>query len=136
MIVQHPMLWCAILLMAGIAVGLSFPLPYYLPLLIAVVIASTLTRKTRYIHDGLTLVIWFLLGCCRAAVAPVSDHKPAWQNTIEQQAQSVQTSLVARLERSGVSSRTLVLCSALVVGKKDGLERETRQAQSVIDQRR
>ena len=122
------MLWCAILLMAGIAVGLSFPLPYYLPLLIAVVIACTLTRKTRYLHDVLTLVIWFLLGCCRASVAPVSDDKPAWQNTIEQQAKSVQTSLVARLERSGVSSRTLVLCSALVVGKKDGLERETRQA--------
>ena len=128
MIVQHPMLWCAALLMAGIGFGLSFPLPYYLPLLIVAVIVCTLTRKTKHLHDVLTLFVWFLLGCSRAAVAPASDHKAAWQSTIEQKARSVQTILIARLERSGVSPQTLALCSALVVGKKEGLERETKQA--------
>jgi competence protein ComEC len=36
--------------------------------------------------------------------------------------------MVARLERSGVSHKTLALTSALTVGKKEGLEYETKQA--------
>lgn len=128
MIIQHPMLWCAIALMAGITIGLHFPLPYYLPMLVAVFVACLLTRKTRHLHDVLTLLVWLLLGCSRAAVAPLHDAKPEWQLGIEQKAKAVQSTLTSRLERSGVSPRTLALCSALVVGQKDGLKRETRQA--------
>ena len=128
MLVQHPMLWCAVALMAGIAVGLSHPLPYYLPLFAAAVVACTLTRKTEHLHDTLTLFVWLLLGCSRAAVVPLSDTRPVWQQGIEQKAKSVQTALIARLERSGVSSRTLALSEALVVGKKDDLKYKTKQA--------
>ena len=128
MIIQHPMLWCAIALMAGITIGLHFPLPYYLPMLVAAFVACLLTRKTRHLHDVLTLLMWLLLGCSRAAVAPLHDAKPEWQLGIEQKAKAVQSTLTSRLERSGVSPRTLALCSALVVGQKDGLKRETRQA--------
>ena len=128
MIVQHPMLWCAIALMTGIAIGLYFPLPYYLPLLVAVLIACTLLRKGRHWHDVLTLFVWFLLGCSRASVCSFDDSKPTWQQGIEQKAKAVQTALIARLERSGVSSRTLALCSALVVGERSGLEYETKEA--------
>ncbi len=128
MIVQHPMLWCAAFLMAGIAVGLSFPLPYYLPALAAAVIACTMLRKTEHWHDVLTLLVWFLLGCSRAAIGSVSEAEPAWQSTIRQEAKQIQTSMVARLERSGVSHKTLALTSALTVGKKEGLEYETKQA--------
>ena len=132
MIVQHPMLWCAAFLAAGIAMGLNFPLPYYLPMLVAGVIACTLTRKTRHWHDVLTLFVWLLLGCSRASIVSVNESKPAWQQTIEQKAKGVQTSLIARLERSGVSPRTLALCSALVVGERSGLQRETRQAYNQV----
>ena len=128
MIVQHLMLWCAVLFAAGIAIGLNCPLPYYLPLLATIVIACTLTRKTKHWHDVLTLLVWLLLGCSRAAICPVFEAKPVPQQIIEQKAKSVQMSLVARLERSGVSPRTLALCSALTVGEKNGLRRETRQA--------
>ena len=123
------MLWCAVALMAGIAVGLSHPLPYYLPLLAVAVITCTLTRKTnQHLHDALTLFVWLLLGCSRAAIVPLSDAKPGWQQGIEQKAKSVQTAMIARLERSGVSPRTLALSEALVVGKRDDLSRETKQA--------
>lgn len=127
MIVQHPILWCAALLMAGIGIGLSFPLPYYLPLLAVAVASCTLLRKS-HLHDVLTLFVWLLLGCSRAAIAPASNDKAVWQNTIGQKARGVQTSLIARLESSGVSPQTLELCSALVVGKKEGLKHETKQA--------
>lgn len=126
MIVQHPMLWCAVLLMAGIAVGLSFPLPYYLPLLMAAVFVCTLTRKTKHLYDVLTLFVWFLLGCSRASLASYPSTTPAWQQAVGQKAKAVQTSLIARLERSGVSPQTLALSSALVVGKRDSLSRETK----------
>ena len=126
MIVQHPMLWCAAALMAGIAVGLNHPLPYYLPTLAVFVIACTLTRRTRHLHDVLTLVVWLLLGCSRASVT-FSDTVPAWQQTVRQEARTVQTSLAARLERSGVSPKTLALTSALTIGKKDGLGYETKE---------
>ena len=90
------MLWCAAALMAGIAVGLNFPLSYYLPLLGATLIACTMLRKTRHMHDVLTLVVWFLLGCSRASVT-FSGTMPAWQQTIRQEARTVQTSLAARV---------------------------------------
>jgi len=128
MIVQHPMLWCAAALMTGIAIGLRFPMSCYLPLLAASVIACTLLRKSRHWHDALTLLVWLLLGCSRASVVPFCNEKPRWQQTIWQQAKGVQTALTARLERSGVSSRTLALSEALAVGKKNNLSRETRQS--------
>lgn len=121
MIVQHPMLWCAAFLVAGIAVGLNFPLPYYLPLLAVLVISCTLLRKSRHLHDVLTLLVWFLLGCSRAGI----DCR---QWTFDNGFRSVQTALVERLERSGVTPKTLALTSALTVGKKDGLEYETKEA--------
>ncbi len=128
MIVQHPMLWCAAFLMAGIAIGLQFPLPYYLPLLAVAVIACTLTRKTEHWHEVLTLLVWFLLGCSRAAVVSPYDEKPRWQQSVERRAKNVQTLLVTRLKTAGLSPRTQALCSALVVGQKDDLKHETRQA--------
>ena len=128
MIVQHPMLWCAAFLMAGIAIGLNSALPYYLPLLAFVLIACTLTRKTEHWHDALTPLVWLLLGCTRASVGIVHDAEPAWKQTVEQKAKAVQTGMIARLERSGVSPHTLALCSALVVGKKDEQTREARRA--------
>ena len=126
MIIQHPMLWCAVALMAGIALGLNFPLPYYLPLLIICVIACTLLRKTRW-HDVLTLVVWVLMGCCRAD--PLIDNG---QWTIDNgqwtMFNELRDALIGRLERSGVSPQTLALGEALVVGKKDDLKFETKQA--------
>lgn len=128
MIIQHPMLWCAVALMAGIAVGLNFPSTLCLPLLVAFFVACYLTRKTRHLHDVLTLLVWGLLGCSRASIGEgrwiIGDGKVKIENGVA----SVQSALTARLERSGVSPRTLALCSALVVGRKDGLKRETRQA--------
>ena len=128
MIIQHPMLWCAVALMAGIAVRLNFPSTLCLPLLVAVFVACYLTRKTRHLHDVLTLLVWGLLGCSRASIGEgrwiIGDGKVKFENRVA----SVQSALTARLERSGVSPRTLALCSALVVGRKDGLKRETRQA--------
>lgn len=128
MIIQHPMLWCAVALMAGIAVGLNFPSTLCLPLLVAVFVACYLTRKTRHLHDVLTLLVWGLLGCSRASIEEgrwiIGDGKVKIENRVA----SMQSALTARLEKSGVSPRTLALCSALVVGRKDGLKRETRQA--------
>ena len=132
MIVQHPLLWCAVLLAAGITIGLSHSLLFCLPLLAVSVIACTFLCKSRHLHDVLTLLVWFLLGCSRAAVGPVFDMKPGLQQIIEQKAKHVQDTLVDRLETAGLSPRTLTLCSALTVGKKDGLKRETRQAYNKV----
>ena len=128
MIIQHPMLWCAVALMAGIAVGLNFPSTLCLPLLVAVFVACYLTRKTRHLHDVLALLVWGLLGCSRASIGDGRGIIEDGKVKIEEGVTSVQSALTARLERSGVSLRTLALCSALVVGRKDGLKRETRQA--------
>lgn len=129
MIVQHPMLWCAALFAAGIAIGLQFHYPYYyLPLLAVSVIACTLLRTSRYWHDVLTIIVWLFLGCSRAAICPVSHSAPAWQKTIQGKAKALQTTMVRRLQTAGLSPSTLALCSALTVGQKDDLKRETRQA--------
>ena len=128
MIVQHPMFWCAALFAAGIAIGLQFPLPYYwLPLLVISVIACTLFRASRYWHDVLTIIVWLLLGCSRAAVCPVRDTAPSVS-----EGNKVQAVLVMRLKRASLSPGTLALCSALTVGQRADLKRETRQAYNKI----
>ncbi len=132
MIVQHPILWCAIFFVTGIAIGLSVPLPYYLPALAVAVIACTLLRKTRHWHDVLTLIVWLLLGCSRASVVSSYDENPQWRSAVEQKAKAMQTCLVTRLQRSGVSPQTLALTSALTVGKKDNLKHDTRQAYNQV----
>ena len=127
MIVQHPLLWCAAFLAAGIAVGLYFPLPYYLPLLAVLVILCTLLRKTRHLYDVLTLLVWFLLGCSRASIGSANEE-PAWQSAIKQEAKQIQTTLISRLQKAGLSPSTLALTSALTVGEKGGLQYETKEA--------
>ena len=128
MLIQHPMFWCAVMLIAGTAWGVYLPLPYYLPLLAVVVISSTLLRRFGHWHDVLTLLTWLLIGCSRASISYGEGEAPQWQQTVFQKAKTVQSSLTTRLSKSGVSSHTLALTQALVVGKKDELSQETHQA--------
>lgn len=128
MLIQHPMFWCAVMLIAGTAWGVYLPLPYYLPLLAVVVISSTLLRRFGHWHDVLTLLTWLLIGCSRASISYGEGEAPQWQQTVFQKAKTVQSSLTTRLRKSGVSSHTLALTQALVVGKKDELSQETHQA--------
>ena len=126
------MLWCAALFAAGIAIGLSFPLPYYLPLLAVAIIACTLLRASRFWYEVLTLFVWLLLGCSRAAVVPINETKSTWQKSVEHKTQNIRNTLTARLEEADLAPRTLALCRALVLGQKDGLQRETRQAYAKV----
>ena len=128
MLIQHPMFWCAVMLIAGTAWGVYLPLPYYLPLLAVVVISSTLLRRFGHWHDVLTLLTWLLIGCSRASISYGEGEAPQWQQTVFQKAKTVQSSLTTRLSKSGVSSHTLALTQALIVGKKDELSQETHQA--------
>lgn len=128
MLIQHPMFWCAVMLIAGTAWGVYLPMPYYLPLLAVVVISSTLLRRFGHWHDVLTLLTWLLIGCSRASISYGEGEAPQWQQTVFQKAKKVQSSLTTRLSKSGVSSHTLALTQALVVGKKDELSQETHQA--------
>ena len=132
MIVQHPILWCGAFFTAGIALGLRFPLPYYLPLLAVAVIACTLLRTSRHWHEILTLLVWLLLGCSRAAVCPVCDTEEAPLSVTEHKARTVRANLTARLGKAGLAPRTLALCRALVLGQRDGLKRETRQSYAKV----
>lgn len=116
------------MLMAGTALGLYYPLPYYLPLLVVTVVVSTLLRRYGHWHDVLTLFVWLLIGCSRASISYGEDDAPRWQQTISSKAKAAQSSMIRRLSKSGVSDRTLALTQALVVGKKDDLSRETQQA--------
>ena len=128
MLIQHPMFWCAVMLIAGTAWGVYLPMPYYLPLLAVVVISSTLLRRFGHWHDVLTLLTWLLIGCSRASISYGEGEAPQWQQTVFQKAKTVQSSLTTRLSKSGVSSHTFALTQALVVGKKDELSQETHQA--------
>lgn len=128
MIVQHPLLWCALLLATGIVVGEYFPLPYYLPLLAVILIACLWLRNSRHLHDILTIIVWLLIGCSRISVCHESSREQTGGNVITRKAGEIQASLINRLEKSHLSPNALALCSALVLGHRDGLKRETRQA--------
>lgn len=122
------MLWCALLLAAGTAVGLHKPSPWFLPVLVAAIAACTVLRTSRHWHDVLTLLVWFLLGCCRASTDFGCGGEQQWKLTFRQKAKDAQTMLTARLERAGVSAQTLAQAEALTIGKKDNLTHATKQS--------
>lgn len=127
MIIQHPLLWCAILFAAGIIIGEGMSVIVCLPILAAAVIGAYLLRHVRMWYELMTVVVWLALGCCRGA-ACAHTPEPAWPEHIRQQTAVLRDGYAERLGRAGVSRQTLALSQALVVGDRGGMDYTRRQA--------
>lgn len=127
MIIQHPLLWCAILFAAGIIIGEGMSVLVCLPILAAAVTGAYLLRHVRTWYELMTILVWMALGCCRGA-ACASTPEPTWPEHIRQQTAVLREGYAGRLGKAGVSRQTLALSQALIVGNRDGLDSTQRRA--------
>lgn len=130
MIVQHPLLWCAMFLAAGTLLGLVYPLPYYLLLLCATLAGCVLLQRHDRWHDMLLLAAWLFIGCSRAALCTDSGKDPVWIDSIREDVRPTQRLLMERLMQAEVSPKTLALSSALVLGNRETLTSDIKNSYS------
>lgn len=127
----QPLWWCAGLLAAGIAAGLLMPATGYLPAAVLMLMAATLMHTLRK-GGGLALLsCWFLLGAARASMPAPSPSTPlpAWES-LHTEAARLSDRLHTRLQEAGLHGESLSLGSALLLGRREGISRTTRQAYS------
>lgn len=117
-------------LAAGILLGLAYPLPYYLPLLCAILAGCTFMRRHERWHDMFLLAAWLLIGCSRAALCPDSGKDPAWIDSLREDVRPTQRLIMERLKQADVSQKTLELCSALVLGNRETLTSDIKNSYS------
>ncbi len=127
----QPLWWCTALLAAGIAAGLLMPGTGYLPAALLTLMAATLLHTLRKGGAPALLACWFLLGAARASMPtpPLTTLLPAWES-LHTGAARLSDRLHARLRGAGLHGESLSLGSALLLGRREGITRTTRQAYS------
>ena len=136
MIVRLPLVWASILFIAGILAGHFWPSMLWLPLVFLTLLAIMLCRHRHHAPDVLTVLFWVLLGAariCAGSVAPeMGGRSPAVLSGIQAHMQQRADRLVARLQDAGLEGEPLALSAALLLGQRQLLQRNTRQAYSQV----
>ena len=136
MMVRLPLVWASIFFIAGILVGHFWPSIVWLPLAILTLFIIFLCRKRCYVPDVLTVVFWCLLGAARICTNSLSHHNETnshtWLTNTQEHMQQRAEHLVIRLQDAGLEGEPLALSAALLLGQRQLLERNTRQAFSQV----
>lgn len=133
--IQHPLLWVTLLFILGILWGHAMPCLLYLYLLAATLVGITALTLTKRPPELLTILFWFLLGCCRSTAITqenTSEHQHSLFTNIQELARHRNEQLVLRLHDAGLNGSELQVCSALLLGNKDTLQRDTRSRYSEV----
>ena len=131
MSIAHPLWWSLILLSVGITIGFSYPSFWFLPAAIIVLITATTGAILRKNNGWLLLAFWFTLGAAQSSMESLFPlpSMPVWE-VVHDKAETQRNLLEKRLQESGLQDESLSLGAALLLGKRDGISRELRQAYS------
>ncbi|MGN0233467.1 MAG: ComEC/Rec2 family competence protein [Bacteroidaceae bacterium] len=131
MTIGHPLWWSLGLLSIGIAIGHYFPSVWYLPAVILVLITATTIATVRKDNGWLLLSFWLILGATQSSLENIlqTPSLPVWE-TIQSKAMHQRDLLEKRFQESGLQEESISLGSALLLGKREGITREMRQAYS------
>ena len=131
MSIAHPLWWSLILLSVGITIGFSYPSFWFLPAAIIVLITATTGAILRKNNGWLLLAFWFTLGAAQSSMESLFPlpSMPVWE-AVHDKAEMQRNLLEKRLQESGLQDESLSLGAALLLGKRDGISRELRQAYS------
>lgn len=137
MIIRFPLLWGCIFFLTGLVIGAEYHSSLYLYITFATLALLTLLSLTKgkgRIIDVVTAAFWILLGCSRMSVGQCYDTE--LQTTagasIRESAKEIAKDGVERLQEHGLEGRSLSITSALLLGQKEQLDRETRKLFSRI----
>ena len=131
MTLGQPLWWSVGLLSAGIAAGYALPSLWYLPATLLLLAVATGLSALKRGNGWALLLFWMAFGAARASMENLLPQTPlpAWE-AVQARAKFKSDFLVHRLQESGLQSESLSLGSALLLGRREGISRETRQAYS------
>lgn len=127
MIIRQPLIWATLLYIIGIVLGNSLSSIYFLYASLGILVAGLLFFKKTFIADILLFSFWITLGITRIGMEkemPLENH---YYEVVCQKAQQQQETMIERLCDTGLDKEALSISSALLLGQKSGLDRETRK---------
>ena len=132
MIIRQPLIWATLLYITGILLGNLFSSILFLFTSAVLLIAGMLLRKKTYIADALLLSFWLTLGMARIGMEKTMPVQNQHYNTVYEKAQEQQQILTERLRNAGLDQESLSISSALLLGNKSELAKDTRKSYSQV----
>jgi competence protein ComEC len=127
MIIRQPLIWATLLYIIGILLGNVFSSIYFIHASATLLVAGMLLRKHTHIADALLLSFWITLGMARIGMEKEMPSATPYYDSICQKAQEQQEVMTKRLHDAGIDQESLSVSSALLLGQKSGLEKDTRK---------
>lgn len=131
MSIRQPIIWATLLYIIGILLGNLFSSIIFLYISIALLATGTIVRKKAHIADALLFSFWLTLGMTRAAMDN-PQHNNTCYEAVYRKAQEQNHKLKERLQNTGLDSEELSVSSALLLGQKSELSRETRKGYAQV----
>jgi len=126
MSIRQPIIWATLLYIIGILLGNFFSSILFLYISVALLATGTMLRKKTHIADALLFAFWITLGMARIAMDN-PQHNNTCYEAVYQKAQEQNQKLRERLQNTGLDNETLSISSALLLGQKSELSKETRK---------
>ncbi len=129
-----PIVWGTLLFLVGLLIGHHCPTLFFLPATLGVLLLKSLLRRRTNVALGLGVLFWLLLGCsrmslCRLSALPSGGRTSAAMANFRSNARQRVMRLVGRIQQAGLDDdEALSVTSAMLLGERSGLRRETRRA--------
>lgn len=127
MIIRQPLLWVTPLYITGILLGNLLSSIFFLYASVAILVSGMLLRKITFVADALLFTFWITLGMARIGMEKEMPSENLFYKVVCQKAQQQQDALTERLRDAGLDEESLSISSALLLGQKSGLVKETRK---------
>lgn len=131
MTLRQPLWWSVGLMSAGIAIGHMQPGTLYLPAACLILLLATAQHALHRGSGWLLLFFWFIFGAARTSMENTFSRQPSplWE-AIRAKTQIQNDILATRMQESGLQDDALSLAPALLLGRREQINPNTRQAYS------
>ncbi|MBR6169100.1 MAG: ComEC/Rec2 family competence protein [Bacteroidaceae bacterium] len=127
MIIRQPLLWVTPLYITGILLGNLLSSIFFLYASVAILVAGMLLRKKTFVADALLFAFWITLGMARIGMEKEMPSENQLYKVVCLKARQQQEAMTERLRDAGLDEESLSISSALLLGQKSGLAKETRK---------
>ncbi len=127
MIIRQPLIWATPLYIIGILLGNLLSSIFFLYASVAILVAGMLLRKKTFVADVLLFAFWITLGMARIGMEKEMPSENQLYKVVCLKARQQQEAMTERLRDAGLDEESLSISSALLLGQKSGLAKETRK---------
>ena len=131
MSIRQPIIWATLLYITGILLGNLFSSILFLYISVALLATGTLLRRKTHLADALIFAFWITLGMARIAMDNPQQEN-AYYKTVFRKAQEQNHKLTERLRNTGLDDKASSISSALLLGQKTELSKESRKSYAQV----